>query len=449
MMPDLIHRFVVTDLVPMLTALFVAITCALLGSFLVLRRQSMMGDAISHSVLPGLAASFLLLGTRSSTAMLVGAAIAGVGTVLLIEIVKRFGKVEPGAAMGVVFSVLFALGVVLIEVGARDVDLDPDCVLHGVLEGLAWWGAPKEWSGYFSITTYTSATTGIPRQLPTALVVMVLISGVIVLAFKELRIASFDPGLASSLEFRAGAINAVLMILVAIATVASFEAVGSILVIALLICPAASARILTDRLHVHVILSVLIAAITSVAGYAFASWIAPHIGFPNGISTAGTIAVTSGVALGLAVVFSPTHGLVGQMRAQRAVQERVLVENLIGTLYRIAESSAATSEVPRTSSELQSFSDRVYKHASAQHLVTLTQATVSLTDAGRKQAAELVRRHRLWETYLVEEAGLRPDHVHETAEQLEHARRRRGTTIEPEIKRETDPHGKPIPSADR
>ncbi|MCR9077165.1 MAG: metal ABC transporter permease, partial [bacterium] len=134
------------DLFPLLAATLAAVSCGLLGNFLLLRKQSLMGDAISHSVLPGLVIAFLIASTRSPLVMLTGATIAGVLTVVLIEFVKRFGRVEPGAAMGVVFSILFAVGVLLIEQAAvRHVDLDADCVLHGQLETLVWYAPPESW----------------------------------------------------------------------------------------------------------------------------------------------------------------------------------------------------------------------------------------------------------------------------------------------------------------
>jgi len=131
------------DLFPLAAGVLAALGCGLLGNFLVLRRLSLMGDAISHSVLPGLVIAFLVTSSRGSLAMFIGATVAGLATVVLVEAVKRLGRVESGAAMGVVFSVLFALGVLLIEVAsARGVDLDADCVLHGQLETLVWFSAP-------------------------------------------------------------------------------------------------------------------------------------------------------------------------------------------------------------------------------------------------------------------------------------------------------------------
>ena len=195
MSPSL-HTFVSTDLPPLLTATLAAISCALLGNFLVLRRQSLMGDAISHAVLPGLVAAFLIAGTRSTWPMFIGAAAAGVATVVLVELVRRLGRVEPGAAMGVVFSIMFALGVVLLEqAAARHVDLDADCVLYGQLETIFWF-PPGTWSEFLSMSTLAQ----VPRQPATLAAVTVLTVLLVTLLFKELRLAAFDPDLATVTE---------------------------------------------------------------------------------------------------------------------------------------------------------------------------------------------------------------------------------------------------------
>ena len=206
------------DLFPMLAGTLAAVGCGLLGNFLLLRRLSLMGDAISHSVLPGLVIAFLIVSTRSPLVMFLGAAIAGVATVVLVELVKKLGRVEPGAAMGVVFSILFALGVLLIERAAvRHVDLDADCVLHGQLETLAWYGAPDTLAGLLQWSTIEA----VPRQVVTLAVMVVLAFAFVGSLFKELRIAAFDPALATTQGFNATLMHYLLMVLVAAATAVS------------------------------------------------------------------------------------------------------------------------------------------------------------------------------------------------------------------------------------
>ena len=422
------------DLFPLLAAVLAALTCGLLGNFLVLRRLSLMGDAISHSVLPGLVIAFLIAASRSPLVMFLGAAVAGVATVVLVELVKRLGRVEPGAAMGVVFSVLFALGVLLIRQveSLGNIDLDADCVLHGQLETLAWFGAPDSWAALLSPATLDA----VPRQVWTLLGMFTLASAFVAALFKELRLAAFDPALATSQGFSAPVLHYALMVLVAGATVASFEAVGSILVIAMLICPAAAARLLTDRLLPQIAVSLLAALVAAVGGYLGATAVPGAFGL-GAVNAAGSMSVGAGVLVAGAVVASPRHGLVSTWLRRRALSVSVARDDLLAGLYRAAESGAAAP----AHTGLSAF--RMARASASARRAGLLSADdpARLTPAGEHTAREIVRRHRLWEHYLVEEAGLAPDHVHPTAEQLEH------TPLAPAGDPATDPHGRPIPPA--
>ncbi|MCC7388772.1 MAG: metal ABC transporter permease [Phycisphaerales bacterium] len=422
------------DLFPLLAAVLAALTCGLLGNFLVLRRLSLMGDAISHSVLPGLVIAFLIAASRSPLVMFLGAAVAGVATVVLVELVKRLGRVEPGAAMGVVFSVLFALGVLLIRQveSLGNIDLDADCVLHGQLETLAWFGAPDSWSDLLSPATLGA----VPRQVWTLLGMFALASVFVAALFKELRLAAFDPALATSQGFSAPALHYALMVLVAGATVASFEAVGSILVIAMLICPAAAARLLTDRLLPQIAVSLLAALVAAAGGYLGATAVPGAFGL-GAVNAAGSMSVAAGVLVAGAVVASPRHGLVSSWLRRRALALSVARDDLLAGLYRAAESGAPTPAHTGLSAVRMARASGSARRAG----LLSTGEPARLTPAGEHAAREVVRRHRLWEHYLVEEAGLAPDHVHPTAEKLEH------TPLAPAGDPATDPHGRPIPPA--
>lgn len=424
------------DLFPLLAAALAAVCCGLLGNFLLLRKQSMMGDAISHSVLPGLVIAFLIASTRSPLVMLVGATIAGVVTVVLVEFVKRFGKVEPGAAMGVVFSILFALGVLLIEKAAvRHVDLDAECVLHGQLETLVWYNAPASISGLWSVETLGA----IPRQIITLMIILTLAIGFVSLLFKELRLASFDPALATTLGFNSTLLHYLLMIFVAAATVASFEAVGSILVIAMLICPGATARLLTDRLRTQIALSVLIALFTAVGGY-FSATIIPGWFGRDTVNAAGSITVFSGLVLSLTIILSPSHGILSRMIRRIRLSSRVALDDLLATMYRAHEQAQVELSVSDISDAiLRSKPQPLLNRAVKRALIQRQRGMYSLTKKGQRIAKGIVRRHRLWEHYLVDQAGLAPDHVHETAERLEHL------PPVPPPGPQTDPQGKVIP----
>ncbi len=433
-MSDSIFQFITLDLFPLLAATLASLVCALLGNYLVLRRQSMMGDAISHAVLPGLVVAFLITQQRLPIPMFLGAAVAGFVTVILIELVRKLGRVEPGAAMGVVFSILFAFGVLLLSSDRmRNVDLDADCVLHGVLEGLTLnlpHDTPHTWSGIFSLSNLAH----IPRPVATLLVVLLISSACVTLLFKEFRLAAFDPALATAQGFRAGALHMLLMALVAAATVASFEAVGSILVIAMLICPPAAARLLTDRLNTQIWTSLVLALMSAVSGYASAIFVPGAMG-RDSVSVAGSIAVASGVILALAALFAPTHGVLARSLRQKRLTREIAIDDLLAMLYRSRE---IEPESPRLAAIASATSPGALTGARLADLITIADERVTLTPSGLDRARALVRTHRLWESYLVDQAGLAPDHVHEVAEKLEH------TKLTPPDA-EHDPHGRRIP----
>jgi len=437
---DALYAFISIDLPALTAAILAASLCALLGSFLVLRRQSLAGDAISHAVLPGLVVGFLISGARTAAPMFIGAGVAALIAVALIGAVRRFGRVEPGAAMGVVFSVMFALGVVLLEqAAARQVDLDADCVLHGQLETIFWF-PPSEWSQFFTWSTLRES----PRQVVILAATFTSALLAVALFFKELRIATFDPGLATALGFRAGLIQAGLMSLVAAATVASFEAVGSILVVAMLICPAATARLLTDRLRSQLLVSVAIAAATGLAGYLLAAHGAPRLGLPGAVNAAGTMTVVSGAGLVIACLLAPRHGVIARMLRRRGLGARVAREDVLAALFRLEEQG-----VPSTAPAIESLiGPGVNLHkglrlAERGAQIRASDGRWALTESGRAEAQQIIRSHRLWESYLVDEVGLRPDHVHDTATRLEHLADQR--RIAPDLDRASDPHQRAIP----
>lgn len=468
------YEFVSIDLPPLMALLFAAISCGLLGNFLVLRRLSLMGDAIAHAVLPGLVLAFLLapliagvIGAdaahlaRHPLLMMLGALLSGVVTVTLIESIRRFGKVESGAAMGVAFSVMFALGVLMLEqAAARQVDLDAECVLYGQLETIFWF-PPDTLSGLLSTETLKL----LPRQVTTLAFMCLVVFAFVGLLYKELRIASFDAGLATTLGFSATILHFALMILIAAAAVASFEAVGSILVIALLICPAATARLLTDRYRMQLALSVVIAIVGCVAGYVAGAHGPIWLGFDNSVNAAGMVTVTLGVLLTLAIFFAPAHGVVARRWRHLRLAVSVTREDLLGLLYRLEEAHAAAGidesrDAPAHAAALTlkqiqaALGSRIEarlacRRARSRGEIERTGDALRLTDIGRAKARSLIRSHRLWESYLVNVLGLRPDHVHDTATRLEHitdpeSRRR----LSPPIETTHDPHDRPIPETD-
>lgn len=285
--------------------------CALVGSFLVLRRMSMLGDAISHSVLPGIAVAFLITQSRSSVPMLLGAAALGVLTAFIVETLHRRGGLQQDASIGVTFTWLFALGVIIISRYVRSVDLDQDCVLHGDI----------------LYAPLYLVSVG-PLQIPEAVLMLggIFLANLlfILIGYKELKITSFDPALATSLGISATLWHYLLMGMVSLTTVGAFWSVGAILVVAMLIAPAATAWLLTDRLGRMLMYSVLVSVVSSVGGYYLAVWLDGSI--------AGAIAVVSGVCFVLALFFSPSHGvMIRRLRAVRIAPEDVPAGMSAGT----------------------------------------------------------------------------------------------------------------------
>jgi manganese/zinc/iron transport system permease protein len=414
-----------------------AVAASLLGNFLVLRKMSMLGDAISHAVLPGLAAAFFLSEDRSSLPMFLGAAAVGVLTALFTELIRTYGRVDEGASMGVVFTSLFALGLVMIVQAADHVDLDPGCVLYGAIE-------------LTPLDTWSVAGFDVPRVVVVLSVVLLVNLLFVTVFFKELKLCSFDPALATAMGFRAGLIHYLLMILVAVTTVASFESVGNILVLAMFVVPPAAAYLLTDRLSVMVVLSVVLAALSAAAGHVGAVTVPAWFGYRS-TTTAGMMAVAAGGLFLLASLFAPRHGVIVKLVRRRMLVGGVLSEDLIALLHRLGEregSSEATSRRMRRALMSGRLAMQVALAANRlRGFVRKGRTGYQLTERGSDRAREIVRSHRLWEQYLVSSAGVTADRSHGIAERFEHVtgldlrRRLSDETAAPRL----DPHGTPIP----
>ena len=299
-------EFVQFSLTPMLIGVLAAVACALPGNFLILRRQALIGDAISHVVLPGIVVAFLVTGTVATMPMLIGAGGAALVAVVLIEAIRRLGRIEPGAAMGVVFTALFAGGVLLLEQSDTSrVHLDVDHALMGNLETLIWLRA----SGWDSVIDPV-ALSHLPPELPRIAVVAALMAALTVIFWRPLKLATFYEGFARAIGLPVSAIGLALVIAAAVAAVAAFDAVGSIIVIAMFICPPATARLMTDRLATQVWLSLAIAALSAILGYVLAGYGPIWLGFDSAVSAAGMIATVSGVMLAIACLWGRARGRV-------------------------------------------------------------------------------------------------------------------------------------------
>ena len=300
-------EFVALSLPPLLIGVFAAIACALPGNFLLLRRQALIGDAISHVVLPGIVLAFLVTGTVAAWPMLIGAGAAALVTVVLIEVIRRVGRIEAGAAMGVVFTAMFAGGVLLLEQSdTSNVHLDVQHALYGNLESLIWldgfgWASLLDWD----------ALRGLPPELPRMALTLLVVGLYTAILWRPLKLSTFDESFARTLGLPTGLIGLSLVIIAAIAAVAAFDAVGSIIVIAMFICPPAAARLMTDRLEAQVAWSVVFATLSAVLGYVLAGYGPIWLGFENAVSAAGMIATVSGIILGVAAEAGPRRNRSG------------------------------------------------------------------------------------------------------------------------------------------
>jgi manganese/zinc/iron transport system permease protein len=292
----------------LLIAVVTAVACALPGSFLVLRRVSMLSDAISHAILPGIVVAFFLTEDLNSPLLILGAAFTGVLTAALIEMLGRTGRVRQDAAIGLVFPVLFSIGVILIARYASGVHLDVDAVLLGELAF-----AP------FERVVIGSTDMG-PKALWVMGTILILNLSFIAILFKELKISTFDAALAATLGFSPILLHYLLMTIVSITAVGAFDAVGSVLVVALIVGPPAIAYLLTDRLSVLLALSAAIGATGAVIGYWFAYLVDASI--------AGSMAAAVGVLFLFAIVFAPDQGLLASSRRRRA-QRRSFAEHML------------------------------------------------------------------------------------------------------------------------
>ncbi len=294
-------EFVPLSLPPILIGILAAIACALPGNFLVLRKQALIGDAISHVVLPGIVLAFLVTQALDAWAMLLGAGAAALFAVVMIDVIKRVSRIEVGAIMGVVFTTLFALGVLLLEQSsASSVHLDVEHALMGNLESLIWLEA-RGWASLLD----PMALAGLPPELPRLALTLALIIVLLILFWRPLTLSTFDEGYAESLGLPVRAISLGLVMVSALAAVTAFDAVGSIIVIAMFICPAAAARLMTDRLRSQIWWSVGFATLSASLGYVLAGYGPLWIGLENSVSAAGMIAAVSGLILALTAVFGP------------------------------------------------------------------------------------------------------------------------------------------------
>lgn len=285
------------DLWIILTACLVAISCALLGTWLILRKMAMLGDAISHAVLPGIVIAFLFSGSRDNLTMIIGAASIGVLTTFLIEFFHKKARLQSDASIGITFTWLFAFGVILVSYFAGQVDLDQECVLYGEIAYVPL----EEFKSFLGFSA--------PTSFWIMLLVLLLNILLIVLFFRQFYLSTFDSEYAIAIGLGSSLWHYILMSMVSLTTVSAFDSVGAILVLAFIVAPAASAYLISKELIPMLVLSAIFGISASIIGYYLAYFI-------NG-SISGAISTILG--LQFAVVFALKLLLQGRRRMRKNI----------------------------------------------------------------------------------------------------------------------------------
>lgn len=399
------------------TAAVVAAACAVVGTLLVVRRLSLLGDAIGHAVLPGIALAVLAGGRPGGVVVFAAAVATALVTVGLVGWLKEAAALPEDAGAGVIFTTLFALGVLIVSTAATGIDLDPACILYGILE-------------FVPFDTVRLGGLELPRGFVSSLLVLVAIGLFIAATWKLQVFTAFDPAAARAAGVPVGLVTGGLLVATSVAAVSGFEVVGAVLVVALLVLPAAAAELLSQRLHRVLLLAVLLGVFGAVVGYLAA--------YRWNTSAGGMIAVVLALEYAAAAILAPEDGLVAQAAGRLRFAWRVAREDRLAAVWRAQEQGIPVAP-PRSLLERLA---TVWLRASGRIV-----GEAGLSETGRRQAEVVVRSHRLWEAWLGRHTELPLDHLHPPAEWVEHhlgigARSR----IEAEVgSREADPHGREIP----
>jgi len=362
-----------------LIASLTAVACAIPGVFLVLRKMALISDAISHSILPGIVIGYFITEDLASPWLILLAALSGIITVVLVEAIQKTGLVKEDTAIGLVFPALFSIGVLLIAIYANDVHLDTDAVLVGKLEYAAYddliiGGADVHEAG----ATHNAADTGIylgPKGIWTTSTVLILTIGLLLLFYKELKLSTFDLGLSSALGFSPVILHYGLMSVASVTTVVAFDAVGAILVVALMIAPAAASYLLTTDLKKMIWLSILFGIMSAVGGYYLAALL--------NASISGSITTVLGIIFLLVYLFAPSKGLLAVLFRQS--RQRTEVSLLTFLLHLNNHDSIEERRVDHLQEHInwgKVRSKTVLELAQKNNMITINNQIVTLTKKG-------------------------------------------------------------------
>ncbi len=404
-----------------LRALFASVMvgglCGLLGCFIVLRNMSLIGDALSHAILPGIVVAFILFG-YSTFAFFTGSVVAGIISAILITWLQRNIRVKNDAAIGIIFTFMFSLGIIGISWLShhQGVHLDlKDFLFGNVL-------AVDQTDVWLTLT------------------MVFLVSAILIIFYRPLFVTSFQATLSNTLGINANFIHYLTMLLLSLSVVASLRSVGVILVVAMLITPASAALLISNRLPKVLLTSALLGMISAMTGLLLSI----SFDFPPGPSMA---VVTTMIYLFI-MLFAPQRGLVSKWRIKRSHEMRIVIEDILKILLKgTTEESNNIQRIGEKTVHSSKVLKQYLQKMQALGLVDIVHDSISLTENGKIRADQLLRAHRLWEVYLVEELGLAKDQIHEEAEKFEHS-----LTDEEILEMDKslgypahDPHGSPIP----
>jgi manganese/zinc/iron transport system permease protein len=354
-----------------LIASLVAVACAIPGTFLVLRKMAMISDAISHSILPGIVVGFFITHDLNSPILILLAALTGIITVILVEYIQKTGLVKEDTAIGLVFPALFSIGVILIAKNANDVHLDVDAVLLGELAF-----APFD-------RLIISGTDIGPKSLWVIGTILLVTVSLLFAFFKELKVSTFDKGLAASLGFSPAILHYGLMSVSSVTTVGAFDAVGAILVVALMIAPAAAAYLLTTDLKKMLVLAVSFGVFSAIFGYWVAHWLDASI--------AGSITTVLGLLFLVVYLFAPSKGIIAVLYREK--QQRIEVSLLTFLLHlknHIEEEERHVNHLNEHINWQKVRSKSVLELAQKNNMILINNNIVSLTEKGNEFTSKAI-----------------------------------------------------------
>lgn len=409
--------------------ILMGISSGLLGGFMVVRRLALIGDTISHAVLPGIMMGYLWHLEKDPVALFVGAVIAGVLGSVFVSMIRQTTRIKQDAALGIVLGGFYALGILIKSIIQR--------------------GAGGDQSGLddFLFGNAAALSSG-------DVILMAVVTGLALLLvgifYRQFFVSSFDETFAESLGVPSQVFHYLLMVLLAFAIVVALQAVGAVLVSAMLIIPPATAYLLTDRLHKLLLLSVVIGVVASVGG-AFFSFLS------TGLPTGPFMIVSAAACFVMAFLFSPSHGVLPRVMRRREQTKRIQRENTLKAMYHLIEEAEGDTGQRRHRVSVESLMTKRGRDtaefdaeiaALVRHdLARRENGSIELTETGWTRAQEIVRNHRLWELYLTNAADIASDHVHDDAEIIEHVI---GAELVAELEKQLknariDPHGSNIP----